>query len=87
MQTVVNHVVKDAVTPDTNGELELLLAWELDDPARVRKAAVLSILVHAVLIGTLAAMSQSALAPPPRPVARMRRVTPLFDPPTELTQK
>ncbi|MDQ6705754.1 MAG: TonB family protein [Acidobacteriota bacterium] len=87
MQTIVRHVVNRAVTPDTDGELELLLAWELDDPARVSKAAVLSILVHAVLIGSLALMPQNAFAPPPKPAARMRRVTPLFDPPTELTQK
>ncbi len=87
MQTIVNRAAKQAVKPDTDGELELLLAWELDDPARVRKAAMLSLLVHAVLIGTLATMSQNAFVPPPKPVARMRRVTPLFDPPTELTQK
>ncbi len=79
MQTVVE--------PQIDGELELLLAWELDDPARVRKAAVLSILVHVVLIGSLAVMPHSALEPQAKPVARMRRVTPLFDPPTELTQK
>ncbi|MDQ6664604.1 MAG: TonB family protein [Acidobacteriota bacterium] len=80
METVVER--------HTDEDLQLLLRWKRDDdPGRSRNAAAISLLVHALLIGGLAVIPGSQVDAP-RPVARTRRIlTPLFDPPTELTQK
>ncbi|MGI8989640.1 MAG: TonB family protein [Bryobacteraceae bacterium] len=76
------------VEPHTDEDLQLLLPWKRDgDPVRTRNAAAISLAVHALLIGALVVMPGSR-ANAPQPQARTRRIlTPLFDPPTELTQK
>ncbi len=69
-------------------ELELHLLTDWGDPGsrkRGEKAGILSILLHAAVIITLALLPADILKPPENEV---RRVTPLIDPPlTELTQK
>jgi TonB family protein len=77
--------------PPADAELHLLTDWS--DPSgqkRTRKAAVLSVLVHAVVLTALAFLPESALFSPPPPVetANVEKiVTPLIEPLTELTQK
>jgi len=78
METVVQHPVE----PD----LHLLTEWgDADGPARRRKALVATLAVHVGLILTLAALpSITAPNEGPEPV---HVITPLIEPPTELTQK
>ncbi|HTS30694.1 MAG TPA: TonB family protein [Bryobacteraceae bacterium] len=68
-------------------ELNLLTNW--DDPyfgPRPKKAAIFSVLVHLALILLLVLLPPETGKRPPR--AEVHRViTPLIDPPTELTQK
>lgn len=73
-------------TPDDT-ELHLLTEWgTLTDPSRGRKAAVLSVAAHGVLIGILWLVPPTVTEPPPE-MAKLERVTPLIEPPTELTQR
>ena len=72
--------------PPAEAELQLLTRWgEPDDGPRRRKAAVLSILVHVVVLNVLAFLPEGPA--PQQPPETARRVTPLIEPPTELTQK
>ena len=63
-------------------ELHLLTRWE-QDPARVRKARLLSLAAHVAGIVALALMPRSLMEAP----KRAEQITPLIEPPTELTQK
>jgi TonB family protein len=69
--------------PETAEELRLLLDWTTDaDQSRTRRAGIYSIAVHAVAILLLLLMPRQVfLTAPPT-----HRVTPLIEPPTELTQ-
>ena len=69
-------------------DLQLLLNWarDPDETARLRKAAIGTSVIHLLLILCLAMMSGPA-APPVNYRERVRRITPLIDPPIELTQK
>jgi TonB family protein len=76
--------------PTDDPELDLLLHWgDPDTVPRTRRAAVLSVLVHAGIIAVLLLLPDEYFAPPPRrPEPQFtRRVTPLIDPITEFTQK
>ncbi len=73
-----------ASTP-ADPELHLLTEWgSLNDRSRTREAAVYSVAAHIVLVTILALLPAGALEPRPTPVPA--RVTPLIEPPTELTQ-
>ena len=68
-------------------ELNLLTQWgDPDSPTRTRKAAIYSVLAHAGVILILAVLPAPG---PHRPeVTEVHRIiTPLIEPPTELTQK
>jgi len=70
---------------DEDAELHLLTEWEEPGArSRGRKAAILSVAAHAALITTLALLPPEVLKPLEDTV---RRVTPLIEPPTELTQR
>ncbi|MGP8245674.1 MAG: TonB family protein [Bryobacteraceae bacterium] len=78
METVVQRPVE----PD----LHLLTEWgDADGPVRRRKAALATVAVHAALILTLAALPPITATNDRAEPARI--VTPLIEPPTELTQK
>src|SRR5262245_16777136 len=76
--------------PPADAELNLLTQW--GDPAsgtRTRKAAVLSVAFHAMVLIALTLVPPDYWYTPPRreePVI-VRRVTPLVEPLTEFTQK
>ena len=75
-------------TRNDDGDLQLLLDWARnpDETERIRKAAIGTGIVHLFLILCLAMMPrQTGSSAHVRP--RERRVTPLVDPPIELTQK
>lgn len=72
--------------PSEDLELDLLTHWStFEDPSRKRRAAVSSVLAHIVLIGVLATVPASTIVEPER-TAKLERVTPLVEPPPELTQ-
>jgi TonB family protein len=77
METLVRPSVEDPA------ELHLLTSWE-QDGGRVRKARLISIAAHAAVIIALALMPRSIMQTARRiePL-----ITPLIEPPTELTQK
>jgi len=77
METVVRSPA------ESTAELHFLTDWG-EDRSRVRSARVLSVTVHVVVIVALI-MAPRSLVTPPRSVAR--QITPLIEPPTELTQK
>ena len=77
METLVGCSVENAP------ELQLLTEWERDS-SRTREAGVLSLLAHAAAITALI-LAPRSLMPPPRRMETL--VTPLIEPPTELTQK
>ncbi|HLY20812.1 MAG TPA: TonB family protein [Bryobacteraceae bacterium] len=77
METLVNTPV------DGPPELNLLTNWEADR-GRVREAGLLSIAAHAAAIVALILMPRSLISPPHRTATQ---ITPLIEPPTELTQK
>jgi len=76
METLVRSSVEDPA------ELHLLTIWE-QDPGRVRKARLLSVAAHVAAIVALALMPRSLMQSP----RRAEQITPLIEPPTELTQK
>jgi TonB family protein len=78
METVVRSPA------ESTEELHFLTEWG-EDRSRVRSARVLSVLVHVVVIAALALAPRSLVTPPVRRV--VRQITPLIEPPTELTQK
>ncbi len=73
--------------PSDDLELHLLTEWEaFNDPARGRRAAVLSVVAHVALIIVLVLIPAAAFEP--QRVAEVERIiTPLIEPPSELTQK
>jgi TonB family protein len=80
--------VSASVASTEDDDLRLLLDWTRnpDETDRLRKAAIGTGVIHLLLILVLATIS----GPTPTPskyVQRERRVTPLVDPPVELTQK
>jgi TonB family protein len=78
METVVQRPVE----PD----LHLLTEWgDVDGPVRRRKAVVATLAVHVALILTLAVLPTAM--PPTAEPEPVHIVTPLIEPPTELTQK
>jgi TonB family protein len=77
METLVHSSVEDPA------ELHLLTTWE-QDPGRVRYARLLSAAAHVAAIVALLLMPRSVMQPPRR-VEPL--ITPLIEPPTELTQK
>ena len=76
METLVRSSVEDPA------ELHLLTSWE-QDSGRVRKARMLSVAAHAAAIVALALMPRSLMQAP----RRVEQITPLIEPPTDLTQK
>jgi len=71
--------------PPSDPELQLMLDWaRLRDPSRTRKAAVWSVVGHVAAIIVLLSLPAD-FQEPPRRMAPV--VTPLIEPPTELTQK
>ena len=80
--------METAVQPPVDVELNLLTEWgDSNSDSRTRKAAILSVLVHGVIIVTLALLPPSVLQRPPQNFQTHRIVTPLIEPLTELTQK
>lgn len=77
----------DTVVQKTDdNDLHLLTEWgTLTDRSRRRKAASVSLFTHAVLVSALLLLPEGPVEPPPRTVVE-QRITPLVDPPTELTQ-
>jgi TonB family protein len=67
---------------DDTAELHLLTSWERD-PGRVRQARLLSMAAHVAAIVALFLMPRSLMQAP----RRVEQITPLIEPPTELTQK
>lgn len=75
------------VPPPGDVELHLLTEWgTLTDSSGRRRAGVLSLLAHGVLIGTLLAVPVG-VEDRPRETAELPQVTPLVAPPLELTQR
>ena len=74
------------VSPPKDQGPDLLLHWEREfGETRWRQAAILSLLLHLVLGGgVLVSSSGASRAPAPEPLKP--RITPLVDPPTQLTQ-
>jgi TonB family protein len=77
METLVRSSVEDPA------ELHLLTTWG-QDRGRVREARLLSIAAHVAAIVALFLMPRSLMQPPRR---MEPLITPLIEPPTELTQK
>jgi TonB family protein len=78
---------RQSASPDTEPELQLLLERDhADDWRRWRSAAIVSAIVHLVLLTALLLMPESATAPRVYDTRPLFRVTPLYTP-TELTQK
>lgn len=76
METLVRSSVEDP------SELHLLTSWG-QDRGRVREARLLSVAAHVAAVVALFLMPHSLMRPPRRP----EQITPLIEPPTELTQK
>src|ERR1039457_6012544 len=77
METVAGSPVEDPA------ELHLLTSWE-QDRGRVRQAGLLSAAAHVAAIVALILAPRSLVEAPRR---MERQITPLIEPPTELTQK
>jgi TonB family protein len=76
-----------SASPDTEPDLQLLLARDYaDDWRRWRRAAVVSVTGHIVLITTLALIPESAMRSRVYEQPHIVRVTPIYIPP-DLTQK
>src|SRR5271157_3940364 len=76
METLARPSVEDPA------ELHLLTSWE-QDRGRVRKARFLSVAAHVAAIVALLLMPRSFM----QPQRHVEQITPLIEPPTELTQK
>ncbi|MBZ5579886.1 MAG: TonB family protein [Acidobacteriia bacterium] len=74
------------VPPRDDNELHLLTEWgTLADHSRTRRAGVLSVVFHGVLLLVLLLVPAGPVEPPEK-TANAQRVTPLVEPPPELTQ-
>jgi TonB family protein len=79
--------METVAAPPADADLQLLTHWgEPGDRKRQGKAAVLSVLVHVMIGGLLLALPDTAEPPRPEPQHHII-ITPLIEPPTELTQK
>jgi TonB family protein len=67
---------------EDTAELHLLTSWE-QDPGRVRRARLLSVAAHIAAVVALFLMPRGLMQAP----RRAEQITPLIEPPTELTQK
>jgi len=76
METLVRSSVENPA------ELHLLTSWE-QDRGRVREAGLLSVAAHVAAIVALLLMPRSFM----QPRRHVEQITPLIEPPTELTQK
>jgi len=63
-------------------ELHLLTSWE-QDPGRVRNARLLSVAAHVAAVVALLLVPRSLM----QPLRHVEQITPLIEPPTDLTQK
>src|ERR1039457_330280 len=80
--------METVVQPPADAELHLLTQW--GDPAdspRKRRAAVLSVLAHLVVVVALFSLPKGFFDPLPRPRVAEVQITPLIEPLTEFTQK
>src|SRR5690349_5673923 len=79
--------MENVVAPPDDLELHLLTEWgTVIDPQVRRRAAIVSVVAHIVLVVALAAIPAGPEAP--KQTAEVHHiVTPLIEPPTELTQK
>lgn len=77
MEALVGSSVEDPA------ELHLLTSWE-QDRGRVREAGTLSVLAHVAAIVALLLMPRGVVSPPRHTETQ---ITPLIEPPTELTQR
>jgi len=78
--------METVVQPPADAELQLLTQW--GDPferSRQRRAGVASVLAHTALIALLVLLPEEMPKPPAETV--VRHITPLIEPPTELTQR
>jgi TonB family protein len=79
--------METVVQPPVDAELNLLTEWgDASARKRTRKAAILSVAAHVVVILTLPWWPQGEPRRP-REATEIRRVTPLIEPLTELTQR
>jgi TonB family protein len=77
--------METVVVPPADADLDLLTQWGSPaDSSRLKKAAVFSVIFHFVIIGLLLAAPDNWSEPPRLEVHQV--VTPLVEPPTELTQ-
>lgn len=80
--------METVVQPPADAELHLLTEWgDPDSGSRTRKAGILSVMVHAVVIVALALLPPEVVHRPLETAQVHRIVTPLIEPLTELTQK
>jgi TonB family protein len=80
--------METVVQPPADAELHLLTEWgDPNSDSRTRTAAILSVVVHAVVILTLALLPPSVVRRLPETAQVHRIITPLIEPLTELTQK
>ncbi|MBZ5727945.1 MAG: TonB family protein [Acidobacteriia bacterium] len=80
--------METVVPPPADAELHLLTEWrEPGSASRTRKAAVGSVLAHIGVLTLLSVLPSSIFGPAQPPVEKLRQVTPLIAPLTELTQK
>src|SRR5215469_5406196 len=69
-------------------ELNLLTTWgDPDEPARRRRAAVGTVIFHAVAIAVFLSLPRSFFEPPEPEPTPERHVTPIYLPLTKFTQK
>jgi TonB family protein len=77
--------METVVQPPSDAELHILTDWgDATDKPRKRRAAVLSVVAHVVVVVTLFSLPKDLFETPPR-TAEVR-ITPLIEPLTELTQ-
>ncbi len=78
--------METVVQPPADADLNLLTSWgDEDSRPRARRAAILSVCAHAAVILGLALIPPGGVQP--HPPAEAHIVTPLIEPPTQLTQK
>ncbi len=78
--------METVVQPPADAELHLLTEWgDSNFGPRTKKAAILSVAVHAVILVTLAFLPPVLMQRPPETAQVHHVISPLIDPPTELT--